>query len=82
MYSFNDSALSGILGGIRQTAPAWNAVLFRPLFWGESARIAIPTPHGLLESSWHEKNDGEIEVQLSLPEGIEARVELPTMDPL
>ena len=35
-----------ILGGIRQTAPAWSKVSFNPLFIEDSGSIVWPTPRG------------------------------------
>src|SRR5690606_36738266 len=63
------------LGGITQTAPNWNAVAFNPVFIGNSNRCVIPTPHGPVTSQWKRTSKG-IEVELSLPEGVRAQVDL------
>ncbi|MBC2602752.1 alpha-L-rhamnosidase-related protein [Puniceicoccus vermicola] len=73
--------LMQILGGIRQIESAWDSILFRPLFWGEFSSIRIPTPHGLLKSLWQQTSEDCIEVSLTVPEGVRARIELPSMKP-
>lgn len=65
-----------IVGGLTQTAPAWKAVRFAPVFEGESGGVTIPTPHGLLQSHW-ETNGSIVHVQLLVPAGVEVEVELP-----
>jgi hypothetical protein len=63
-------------GGITQTKPAWREITFRPTFYGDSCQTTIPTPHGPIVSHWRRKKD-QILVELKLPKGILAKVELP-----
>ena len=60
-----------ILGGIRQTAPAWSKVSFNPLFIEDSGSIVCPTPRGKIRLEWKKLPDGSFEKKLDLPEGIE-----------
>lgn len=60
-----------ILGGIRQTAPAWRKVSFNPLFIEDSGSIVWPTPRGKIRFEWRKLPDGSFEKKLDLPEGIE-----------
>jgi hypothetical protein len=64
------------VGGIVQTAPAWRRISFRPVFHGDYAKTVVPTPHGLVTSSWRIAGDS-IHVSLKLPQGVTARVTLP-----
>ena len=66
------------IGGIRQSGPSWNEIIFRPVFHGTHAKTTIPTPHGLIRLEWEKKSE-QIEIRLGLPSGIKARVELPGM---
>lgn len=68
-----------IIGGIRQKAPAWREIEFRPLFLGEKAEVAVPTPQGMVRAIWRRSHAG-CEVELQLPEGITARIKLPGVD--
>jgi hypothetical protein len=69
--------LANAVLGIRQTAPAWREILFRPaLFSAGSARGSVPTPNGPVSSEWGPVRDG-VRVRLRLPKGVSARVELP-----
>ncbi|MGE9294103.1 MAG: alpha-L-rhamnosidase C-terminal domain-containing protein, partial [Puniceicoccales bacterium] len=74
--------LMQIVGGIRQTAPAWRRIEFRPLLWDRSAEITIPTPQGQIEAHWSKSSENEAQVSLHLPAGIEAKVILPGLEPL
>lgn len=60
-----------ILGGIKQTAPAWGKVSFNPLFIEDKGSIVWPTPHGKIKLQWRKLPDGTFEKKLDLPEGIE-----------
>jgi hypothetical protein len=65
-----------ILGGIRQTAPGWKAMAFDPTFIGDSLQCTVPTPLGLIHTSW--KRDGEkVDVRLDIPKGMEGTYQLP-----
>jgi alpha-L-rhamnosidase len=68
-----------IVGGVRQTAPAWREIEFRPLFWNQSSHVRVPTPHGLIDTCWKRNADGHHDVQLTLPENITARITLPDL---
>ncbi len=68
--------LMQIVGGIRQTAPSWDKILFQPVFVGDRATTVVPTPHGKIHSSW-ERTDGAIKVRLDLPRGLSAKTILP-----
>lgn len=70
-----------IIGGINQTAPAWTEILFDPCFVGNHGGATVPTPQGPITSEWTKSSSGEIRVQLSLPKGVKARVQLPGMKP-
>ena len=64
------------LGGVIQTGAAWSEILFHPIFIGDHARTTAPSPRGPIISQWRRKGD-EIHVELKLPAGVKARVELP-----
>jgi len=68
--------LMQIVGGIFQTAPEWKQIRFAPLFHGQHGEAAVPSPLGLIASRWRRKGS-QVEVELSLPPGVEAEVELP-----
>jgi hypothetical protein len=65
-----------IIGGVRQTAPAWKCVSFSPLFRGDHGGATIPTPQGKITSAWQRDGD-RIAVSLDLPRGVTAKVNLP-----
>ncbi len=65
-----------IIGGIAQTKPAWREISFRPTFYGESCRTIVPTPQGKVISKWRKKNK-LILVDLKIPKGVRALIELP-----
>ncbi|AHF89243.1 alpha-L-rhamnosidase [Opitutaceae bacterium TAV5] len=68
------------LGGITQTAPAWREIDWHPVFHGDHAEVAVPTPHGLIRSTWERGLNGDagtIRASLLLPPGVAARVRLP-----
>ena len=68
--------LMQIIGGIRQTAPAWKEVSFAPLFLGDHGGATVPTPQGDITSTW-KREDGTIKVTLQLPPSVSAKVKLP-----
>lgn len=72
--------LMGIIGGVRQAAPAWKRVRFAPEFVGDSGGATIPTPHGPIVSAWR-RTGARIEVALTLPRGVTAAVHLPGRPP-
>ncbi len=69
------------VGGVRQAAPTWKRILFRPVFHGDTGGAVIPSPHGLIESSWERLANEKIHVTLRLPEGVEADVSLSGLAP-
>ncbi len=72
--------LMQIIGGVRQTAPAWQRVSFTPVFEGDHGAATIPTPRGDIRSAW--RREGErIHVSLVLPRGVQAAVRLPGRKP-
>lgn len=68
--------LMQILGGIRQTAAAWNQVSFSPLFEGQFAEVTVPSPHGDIHSVWERTRPLHVRGYLTLPAGIQATVAL------
>ncbi|GAA2857310.1 family 78 glycoside hydrolase catalytic domain [Streptosporangium fragile] len=85
MTSFNHYALGAVVdwlyktvAGIRPAEPGYARVLLRPtpgpgLDW---ARGALDTPHGRVECGWR-RQDAGFDVEIVVPEGIEADVVLP-----
>ncbi len=69
--------LMQILGGIRQSAPAWKEISFSPFFLGDQAEVRIPSPQGDMLSRWKRDDSGHAKGTLVLPEGICATVTLP-----
>lgn len=65
-----------IIGGVRQTAPAWREVSFAPVFQGEHGGCTIPSAQGDITSAWRREGT-RIEVELALPDGVTADVRLP-----
>ena len=74
MYHF-----ARIIGGVTQSATAWRRIRFAPEFsipGLNRARVAVPSPQGLIESSWT-RTGTRLDVELNLPKGITADVILP-----
>jgi hypothetical protein len=70
------------LGGIRQVDAAWKHIRFAPLLEKtdvNKVETAVPTPHGIIRSSWAQSNDGFFKIALSMPKGIEADVIIATV---
>lgn len=65
-----------ILGGIRQTAPAWREIHVEPVFAGQRVECAVPSPRGPIGVRW-QKRETHIEMELDLPAGVQAAVRLP-----
>lgn len=68
--------LMQIMGGIRQAAPAWKSITYRPTFTGTNCDITIPTPLGPISSRWSKTNN-KVRIALKLPSGMTARIKLP-----
>jgi hypothetical protein len=71
--------LAATLGGLRQDAPGWGRVIFQPVFdVTDHAKLTIPAPPGPIRSSWRrDDRTGQIDVELALPDSVEAIVRLP-----
>lgn len=70
--------LMQILGGVRQSAPAWSEITFEPVFVGNHARTKTPSPHGLISAEWRRaKGADQVQGSLTLPAGVKAQVRLP-----
>ena len=65
-------------GGIRQSGPAWESVVFEPILHGDAGGATIPSPKGKIVGAWkRDIKTGAVRVSLSLPRGVTARVRLP-----
>ncbi|WP_226343670.1 family 78 glycoside hydrolase catalytic domain, partial [Agilicoccus flavus] len=85
MTSFNHYALGTVadwlyqvVAGLRPAAPGYAGVLFKPtpgpgLDW---AKATLDSPHGRIECGWRREGDGYA-VEVVVPDGVEATVELP-----
>ncbi len=71
--------LAATVGGIRQSAPGWRQVVFQPVFdLTNHAELIIPAPPGPIRSAWRrDEQAGQVDVELSLPDSVEATVRLP-----
>jgi alpha-L-rhamnosidase len=67
--------ISNLLLGIRQTAPGWRKVIFRPIFCGDSARGEVATPQGPIRSAWQREGIA-LTCKLEIPKGVAAEVQL------
>jgi len=77
-----DYLLPRVLFGIECVEPGWRRVIVRPAACGLSfARARIHTPHGLLGLAWTKAADGSLDVRVEAPEGVEVRVETPSVFP-
>jgi alpha-L-rhamnosidase len=85
MTSFNHYALGAVadwmhrtIGGIAALSPGYDRVLVAPrpgggLTW---AKAALETRHGTVATDWSLDDDG-LSLRVSVPEGVEAQVQLP-----
>lgn len=73
--------LMQILGGIRQSAPAWESLTFAPTFYGDHAEVRVPTPRGEILSSWRREASGHVAGRLVVPQGTRASLRLPAPFP-
>ena len=71
-----------VLAGIRQAAPAWEKIIFAPIFVREidKAQALVPSPAGDIKASWKRTKKG-ISGELRLPAGVTATIELPGEKP-
>lgn len=72
------SHLVTLAAGLRQTAPGWATVDWKPPVTTEIDRAAatIPTPHGPLSVRW-EKNTAGLNAHFIIPNGITVRTRMP-----
>jgi alpha-L-rhamnosidase len=86
MTSFNHYALGAVadwmhrsIGGITPLEPGYSRVLIAPqpgggIHW---ARSSLDTRHGKVSVSWSRDDDGPIELDIAVPDGVMAVVQLP-----
>ena len=86
MTSFNHYALGAVadwmhrsIGGIAPLEPGYSRVLIAPqpgggIHW---ARSSLDTRHGKISVSWSRDDDGPIELDIAVPDGVTAVVQLP-----
>ncbi|HEX6760539.1 MAG TPA: family 78 glycoside hydrolase catalytic domain [Propionibacteriaceae bacterium] len=86
MTSFNHYALGAVadwmhrsIGGIAPLEPGYSKVLIAPQPGGELhwARSSLETRHGKISVSWSQDGEGPIELDVAIPEGVAALVQLP-----
>jgi alpha-L-rhamnosidase len=86
MTSFNHYALGAvadwmhqIIGGIMPLEPGYSKVLIAPQPGGDIhwARSSLETRHGKISVSWSRDDDGSIELDIAVPDGVTALVQLP-----
>jgi alpha-L-rhamnosidase len=59
------------LGGIRQTAPAWREISFKPVTVGSFAEAIVPTPRGVIKARWEKQTDNSRPaIRLTKPDSI------------
>ena len=89
MTSFNHYALGAVadwmhrcIGGIAPLEPGYSKVLIAPQPGGDIswARSSLETSHGTISVSWSRKDDGPIELDVVVPDGVTAFVRLPDED--
>jgi alpha-L-rhamnosidase len=86
MTSFNHYALGAVadwmhryIGGIAPMEAGYSRVLIAPrpgggIHW---ARSSLETRHGMISVTWSQDGDGPIELDIAVPEGVTAVVQLP-----
>jgi alpha-L-rhamnosidase len=86
MTSFNHYALGAvadwmhrIIGGIAPLEPGYARVLIAPQPGGgiNWARSSLQTKHGMISVSWSRDGEGPIELDVTIPDGVTAQVDLP-----
>ncbi|HEY6686136.1 MAG TPA: family 78 glycoside hydrolase catalytic domain [Propionibacteriaceae bacterium] len=86
MTSFNHYAFGAvaywmhqIIGGIAPLEPGYSRVLIAPQPGGDIrwARSYLESTHGKISVSWSQDHDGPIELDVAVPEGVTALVQLP-----
>ncbi len=67
--------LSAFVGGIRPAAPGWQKVWLDPRPAGlDEATVVVPTPHGAIRSHWRRRNRHDIQLEVTLPADVIAKV--------
>jgi alpha-L-rhamnosidase len=88
MTSFNHYALGAVadwmhrsIGGITPLQPGYSKVLIAPQPGGDIqwASSSLESRHGKISVSWSRDGDGPIELDVTVPEGVSALVQLPGM---
>jgi alpha-L-rhamnosidase len=88
MTSFNHYALGAVadwmhrsIGGITPLQPGYSKVLIAPQTGGgiHWARSSLETRHGKISVSWSRGDGGPIELDIAVPQGVTALVQLPGM---
>jgi alpha-L-rhamnosidase len=86
MTSFNHYALGAVadwlhrvVGGIELAEPGYRTVRIAPrpgggLTWAETS---LDTPHGRISVTWRRDGSGRLDVDLAVPDGVTADVDLP-----
>ena len=86
MTSFNHYAFGAvaywmhqIIGGIAPLEPGYSRVLIAPQPGGDIrwARSSLDSRHGKISVSWSQDHDGPIELDVAVPDGVTALVQLP-----
>lgn len=72
-------AIYGHIAGLRPAAPGWKkaAIAPRPNWRLREIDLAYRSPSGPYRVAWKLLDSGQLDVELSIPSGAEARVELP-----
>jgi alpha-L-rhamnosidase len=90
MTSFNHYALGAVadwihrsIGGIAPFEPGYSKVLINPQPGGgiRWARSSLETRHGTILVSWSQDDGGPIELDVAVPDGVTALVQLPGRPP-
>jgi alpha-L-rhamnosidase len=90
MTSFNHYALGAVadwihrsIGGIAPLEPGYSKVLINPQPGGgiRWARSSLETRHGTISVSWSQDDGGPIELDIAVPDGVTALVQLPGRPP-
>ncbi|MCO1660832.1 alpha-L-rhamnosidase [Pseudonocardia humida] len=90
MTSFNHYALGAVadwlhrtVGGIAPAEPGYRTVRVAPrpgggLTWAE---CSLQTPHGLVAVAWRVEPSGALDVEVAVPDGVTAEIDVPGAEP-
>jgi alpha-L-rhamnosidase len=90
MTSFNHYALGAVadwlhrtVGGIAPAEPGYRTVRVAPrpgggLTWAE---CSLQTPHGLVAVGWRWEPSGALDVEVAVPDGVAAEIDVPGVEP-